>query len=180
MLQKGVDRKPLGSFMKLERIIIGWAILLVFAAFAAPAVTRAQQRGSSSGVASGQRQVRVYFPRDGNPHPRDPFNLQFVVRNVSSSAPARPALEALLVGPTAEERRRRLRALDAVGLNISTLVIKGGEARVDFVSRGGKRWAGDLSPAEFRRAVERTLKQFSTVRSVVVSVDGKTDFDSSR
>src|ERR1051325_7856312 len=169
--------------MKLQRIIIGWAILLVFAVSGAPAVTRAQQRGSSSSgsnSASGQRQVRVYFPRDGNPHPRDPFNLQFVMRNVASAAPARPSREALLLGPTAEERQRRLRALDAAGLNISTLVIKGGEARVDFVSRGGKRWAGDLSPAEFRRAVERTLRQFSTVRSVVVSVDGKTDFDSSR
>lgn len=165
--------------MKPERIMLGWAMLLLFASVGASSVAEAQQRSSSSG-ASGQRQVRIYFPRDGNPHPRDPFNLQFVVRNVSSAAPARPALEALLTGPTAAERQRRLRALDAEGLNISALIIKGGEARVDFVSRGGKRWAGDLSPAEFRRAVERTLKQFSTVRSVVVSVDGKTDFDSSR
>jgi hypothetical protein len=146
-----------------------------------PSLAHAQQRGGSSSLsANGQRQVRIYFPRDGNPHPRDPFNLQFVVRNVAASAPARPALEALLAGPTAEERSRRLRALDAQGLNLSTLVIKDGEARVGFVSKGGKRWAGDLSPAEFRRAVERTLKQFSTVRSVVVSVDGKTDFDSLR
>jgi hypothetical protein len=171
------------SFIKPRGLILGWAILLAFAAGGAPSASQAQQRSnssSSSSSASGQRQVRAYFPRDGNPHPRDPFNLQFVVRNVSSAAPARPALEALLTGPTAAEKQRRLRPLDAGGLNLSTLVIKGGEARVDFVSRGGKRWAGDLSPAEFRRAVERTLKQFSTVRSVVVSVDGKTDFDSSR
>lgn len=128
-----------------------------------------------------QRQVRVYFPRDGgNPHPRDPFNLQFVVRNVAASAPARPALESLLAGPTATEKRRRLRALDAGGLKVGSLVIDNGVARVDFVSRGGKRWAGDLSPAEFRQAVERTLKQFSTVRRVTVLVDGKTNFDSSR
>lgn len=127
-----------------------------------------------------QRQVRVYFPRDGNPHPRDPFNLQFVVRNVAASAPARPALESLLAGPTALEKRRRLRALDAANLKVGSLVIDEGTARVNFVSGGGKRWAGDLSPAEFRRAVERTLRQFSTVRRVMVSVDGRTDFDSSR
>jgi len=136
-----------------------------------------QEREAS---AEQQRQVRVYFPRDGNPHPRDPFNLQFVVRNVAASAPARPALESLLAGPTVTEKRRRLRALDAAGLKVGSLVIGNGTARVDFVSRGGKRWAGDLSPAEFRRAVERTLKQFSTVRRVTVSVDGRTDFDSSR
>jgi hypothetical protein len=175
MLLKGVDRMAQDSFMKPERILV-WAILLVFVA--APSVARAQQRDSSA--ASSQRQVRVYFPRDGNPHPRDPFNLQFVVRRVAMAAPARPTLEALLAGPTLQERQRRLRALDAEGLYISTLVIKDGAARVDFVARGGKRWAGDLSPSEFRRAVERTLLQFSTVRSVVVSVDGKTDFDSGR
>ncbi|HEX8776350.1 MAG TPA: GerMN domain-containing protein [Pyrinomonadaceae bacterium] len=170
----------LASFIKPQRIMGCWAVLLAFSFVWAASVSQAQQRSKSGSSAAAQRQVRIYFPRDGNPHPRDPFNLQFVVRHVASAAPARPALEALLTGPTAAERQRRLRALDAEGLNLSTLVIKGGEARVDFVSRGGKRWAGDLSPAEFRRAVERTLKQFSTVRSVVVSVDGKTDFDSSR
>lgn len=161
--------------MKLERLLIVWAIMLVIMC------ATATLSGAQGGSASTQRQVRVYFPRDGNnPHPRDPFNLQFVVREVASAAPARPALEALLAGPTAAEKRRRLRALDAVGLSIGALVIGNGTARVDFVSRGGKRWAGDLSPAEFRQAVERTLKQFSTVRRVTVSVDGKTDFDSQR
>src|SRR3982751_914802 len=104
--------------------------------------------GQERDATEKQRQVRVYFPRDGNPHPRDPFNLQFVVRSVAASAPARPALDALLAGPTATEKRRRLRALDAAGLSIGSLVIGNGMARVDFVSRGGKRWAGDLSPAE--------------------------------
>lgn len=160
--------------MKIERLLIVWAIMLVMTGGPISLV------GAQGGNTSGQRQVRVYFPRDGNPHPRDPFNLQFVVRQVATTAPARPALEALLAGPTAAEKRRRLRPLDAGGLAISALVIGGGTARVDFVSRGGKRWAGDLSPAEFRRAVERTLKQFSTVRSVTVSVDGKTNFDSGR
>ncbi len=160
--------------MKIERLLIVWAIMLVMTG--GPTSLAGAQGGSTS----GQRQVRVYFPREGNPHPRDPFNLQFVVRQVATAAPARPALEALLAGPTAAEKRRRLRPLDAGGLAISALVIGGGTARVDFVSRGGKRWAGDLSPAEFRQAVERTLKQFSTVRSVTVSVDGKTNFDSGR
>ncbi len=160
--------------MKIERLLIVWAIMLVMTGGPTSLV------GAQGGNTSGQRQVRVYFPREGNPHPRDPFNLQFVVRQVATAAPARPALEALLAGPTAAEKRRRLRPLDAGGLAISALVIGGGTARVDFVSRGGKRWAGDLSPAEFRQAVERTLKQFSTVRSVTVSVDGKTNFDSGR
>ena len=161
--------------MKIERLLIIWVMMLIVAC--GPTSLAGAQGAASP---SGQRQVRVYFPRDGNPHPRDPFNLQFVVRSVATAAPARPTLEALLAGPTAAEKRRRLRALDAVGLTIGSLVIGSGVARVDFVSRGGKRWAGDLSPAEFRQAVERTLKQFSTVRRVTVSVDGKTDFDSGR
>ena len=161
--------------MKIERLLIVCAVMLVMAG--GPTYLVVAQDGDTS----GQRQVRVYFPRDGgNPHPRDPFNLQFVVRRVATAAPARPALEALLAGPTATEKRRRLRSLDAGGLTVGSLVIAGGTARVDFVSRGGKRWAGDLSPAEFRQAVERTLKQFSTVRRVTISVDGKTNFDSGR
>ncbi len=160
--------------MKMKGLLIVWAIMLVMVG---GLTSHAIAQADSS---AGRRQVRVYFPREGNPHPRDPFNLQFVVRQVATAAPARPALEALLAGPTAVEKRRRLRALDAGGLAIGALVIGGGTARVDFVSRGGKRWAGDLSPAEFRHAVERTLKQFSTVRSVTVSVDGKTNFDSQR
>ena len=162
--------------MKMGRLLIVWAMML---AITGGPISHAVAQGGDS---SGQRQVRVYFPRDGaNPHPRDPFNLQFVVRQVATAAPARPALEALLAGPTAAEKRRRLRPLDSVGLTIGSLVISNGTARVDFVSRGGsKRWAGDLSPAEFRQAVERTLKQFSTVRRVTVSVDGKTNFDSGR
>jgi spore germination protein GerM len=154
-----------------------WAIALVLVLSATGSLSQA---GQPQRNASAQRQVRVYFPRDGNPHPRDPFNLQFVLREVASSAPARPALEALLAGPTAEEQRRRLRPLDARGLSVGTLTIKDGAARVDFISGESKRWAGDLSPAEFRRAVERTLKQFSTVHDVTVSVNGKTDFDSQR
>jgi Sporulation and spore germination len=162
--------------MKIERFLL--IVCAIMLAIACGPTSLAGAQGQSP---SGQRQVRVYFPRDGNnPHPRDPFNLQFVVREVATAAPARPTLEALLAGPTAAEKRRRLRSLDAGGLAIGTLVIEGGTARVDFVSRGGKRWAGDLSPAEFRRAVERTLKQFSTVRRVTVSVDGRTDFDSGR
>jgi Sporulation and spore germination len=162
--------------MKIRDRHPAWAIALVLTLSASFSLSQAGQQRN----ASAQRQVRVYFPRDGNPHPRDPFNLQFVVREVAASAPARPTLEALLAGPTAEEQRRRLRALDARGLSVGALTIKDGAARVDFVSKGSKRWAGDLSPAEFRRAVERTLKQFSTVRDVTVSVNGKTDFDSLR
>ena len=161
--------------MKIERLLIICAIMLVMTG------GPTSLAGAQGVDTSGQRQVRVYFPRDGgNPHPRDPFNLQFVVRQVATAAPARPALEALLAGPTATEKRRRLRPLDAGGLAVGALTISDGTARVDFVSRGSKRWAGDLSPAEFRQAVERTLKQFSTVRRVTVSVDGKTNFDSGR
>jgi Sporulation and spore germination len=165
--------------MKIKgRLIARCLIMLLALAFIGPTLRANSMQEREA--AQRQRQVRVYFPRDGNPHPRDPFNLQFVVRNVAASAPARPALESLLAGPTSTEKRRRLRALDSAGLKVGSLVIDNGTARVDFVSRGGKRWAGDLSPAEFRQAVERTLKQFSTVRRVTVSVDGRTDFDSSR
>jgi hypothetical protein len=37
---------------------------------------------------------------------------------------------------------------------------------------------GDIAPARFKKAVELTLKQFSTVKEVVVSLNGDVNFDS--
>ena len=122
--------------------------------------------------------VRVYFPKDGGFSSSNPFNLQPVQRRVSASTPGRGSLLALLAGPNATERGQGFRALDSSGLSTGHLIIQHGLARVNFVSPGPKRWAGDLSPATFKQAVIKTLRQFPTVRRVRIAVNGRTDFDS--
>jgi spore germination protein GerM len=125
------------------------------------------------------RRVNVYlWVWEGSPLSDDPLELFPVSRLVNRAAPARPALEALLAGPTAEEQAHGILRLDTVGLSIGTLSIQNGIARVDFTSGPAHSWSGDLSPARFRLAVERTLLQFHAVQSVRVSVDGDEEFAS--
>lgn len=159
--------------MKINRIPFLFAIVLA-SAVGAPTFSRYAQRKQPR----NQGQMPIYLPRDGDSSRDNPFNLQPVLRAINSTAPARSALEALLAGPTAAEQNSGFRALDTEDISITSLTVKNGEAHVSFERRGGERWAGDLAPATFRQAVERTLRQFPTVRRVIICVDGYRDFDS--
>jgi hypothetical protein len=127
---------------------------------------------------SRTKQVRVYFPKEGDSADpqNNPGNLQPVMRSVNAIAPLRPAIEALLAGPTSAEEREGFTALDVNGLSIVKVVVRQGTAYASFAHRRGMGWAGDLSPLYFGDAVERTLKQFPTVRRTVVCVDGVVNF----
>lgn len=131
----------------------------------------AQERGA-------RREVKVYFYHD----PGEYIDLAPVTRWVSAVAPARPAIEALLKGPTAAERRKGFQGLASGNtFRIGSLKISGGTARINFVSsRRWAGWAGDLAPVRFKTAVELTLKQFPTVKTVIVSLNGDKDFASER
>jgi hypothetical protein len=60
---------------------------------------------------------------------------------------------------------------------IDSLKISGGTARINFVStRRWAGWPGDLAPVRFKTAVELTLKQFASVRRVIVSLNGDEKF----
>jgi spore germination protein GerM len=120
------------------------------------------------------RQVKVYFYHD----PGEYIDIGPVIRSVNSNAPARAAVQALLNGPTAAEKKQGFDSLvDASKFSIGSLSIKSGVARVNFVTRRWFGWAGDLAAVRFKKAVELTLKQFENVKSVVVSLNGDAKFD---
>jgi hypothetical protein len=124
------------------------------------------------------REVNVYFYRD----PGEYIDLSAVKRRVTAASPARGAIEALLEGPSEEERHKGFEALaGAIEFGIGSLKISGGTARVNFVaSRTWSGWSGDLAPVRFKKAVELTLKQFSGVRHVIVSLNGDPNFADER
>jgi hypothetical protein len=129
--------------------------------------------------ASQKKQVRVYLPKDGDSADvnNNPFNLQPVMRSVNPAAPMRPVIEALLAGPTAEEKRQGFQAHDVNGLYLVKAAIKDATAYASFAHRKNwAGWSGDLSPAAFRSGVEQTLKQFPSVRRTVICVDGIENF----
>ena len=123
---------------------------------------------------AGRKEVKVYFYHE----PGEYIDLAPVTRSVNAVAPARPAIEALLKGPTAAERQRGFGPLaSAREFRIGSLKISKGIARINFVSnRRWAGWPGDLAPVRFKTAVELTLKQFPSVQRVIVSLNGDTKF----
>ena len=147
--------------------------LSILAVCAAPSAAKGQAARTPR-----TKEVKLYFPKDGESPDlsRNPFNLQPVKRTVNAAAPVRGAVEALLKGPTGEEERQGFHALDAQGLYVTKLTLRGGTAHASFRRRGRPVWAGDLAPDTFRQSVERTLRQFPEVRRTIVCVDGLLNF----
>src|ERR1044072_4219489 len=100
---------------------------------------------------AARKEVKVYFYHD----PGEYIDLAPVTRWVNAGAPARPAIEALLKGPTATERRKGFGPLvSASEFRIGSLKISGGTARINFIStRRWAGWPGDLAPVRFKTAV---------------------------
>jgi hypothetical protein len=161
--------------------------LLVLAAvlsFASGITLNAQQPRPS-----GRRTVWIYlYPSDDLGSDRrsisqraareNVLTLVPVQREVSVVSPARGALEALIAGPTEEEKGKGLLAPYTDGLSITSLKINSGTARVAFTSSCAEcpRLSGDLAVWRFTESIQRTLKQFPNVRRVIICLDGYEDF----
>jgi hypothetical protein len=155
----------------MKKSVFNVAVIVILFACAVSSVVP-QQRVTTL------KEVKVYFYHD----PGEYIDLAPVTRSVNAVAPARPAIEALLKGPTAAERRRGFDSLaSASDFRIGSLKISGGTARINFIStRRWRGWPGDLAPVRFKTAVELTLKQFLSVRRVIVSLNGDENFDDER
>ena len=121
------------------------------------------------------KKVKIYFYHE----PGEYIDLAPVERHVSAVSPARAAMNALLQGPTDEERSRGFDGLSGAGeFAIGSLKISRGAARINFVvSRTWAGFPGDIAPARFKKAVELTLRQFTNVRRVIVSLNGDRNFE---
>jgi spore germination protein GerM len=156
--------------MPLKRVsyVLAWVLISLFAGMCFG-------QGISTGKLTKSQQVKVYFYHD----PGEYIDIGPVIRSVKSSAPARAAIQALLAGPTAAEKKQGFDSLvDPRKFFIGSLSIKDGVARVNFVTRRWFGWPGDLAAVRFKKAVELTLKQFANVNRVIVSLNGDANFDS--
>lgn len=158
--------------MKLKESFALFVIALTLSAFV-PAVKAYAAKNAPASQKAVQTRVKVYFADEAE----DATDLIFVWRSVKGNSPARAALEALLAGPTPEEEAQGYGGLiSPEHFDIGSLKIRNGTARVNFVSsRTWAGWSGDLSANWFRKAVELTLRQFPTVRRVIVSLNGDPD-----
>ena len=169
--------------MKNDRALFVLALVLVLAA--GDLASSAQQA-----PASAKRLIWVYlYPSDeAGPEGRaisqraareNALALVPVQREVSVVSPARGALEALIAGPTVDEKTRGLLAPYTEGLTITNLKIINGTARVSLASSCGDcppRFPDDLAVWRFTEAINRALKQFPNVRRVMICLDGFEDY----
>ena len=164
----------------MMRIVILRNALSIFAACAVvlSAAASCQAQATAKTSAPKPQRIKIYFYHE----PGEYIDLSPVTRLIRSRAPARAAIEALLAGPTEAERARGFGGLASANeFAIGKLTIRRGTARVNFVaSRTWAGWRGDLAPVRFKTAVELTLKQFASVRRVVVSLNGDVNFASER
>jgi Sporulation and spore germination len=129
-------------------------------------------------VAAQQKTMpaKIYFRKSGSSNdPKNPYNLDVATRQVPAHAPLRSALEALTAEPTAAEEAEGFMS-STFGIKLVSVRVRNGIAYTRFTMPPGAAFPGDGAPFLFIDAVEKTAKQFSTVKKVFVCLDGMLNF----
>lgn len=118
--------------------------------------------------------VKAFFSNN-NLDPEITCNKVFAVerRVPKTSAVARAALEQLLAGPTAEEKSQGYSTSINSGVKIQKLEIVNGAAKADFDQILEQAVGGSCRVSAIRAQIVQTLKQFSTVKDTVISINGR-------
>lgn len=99
-----------------------------------------------------------------------------VEREVAKTeAIARAALNELLKGATVMEKNESFFTNINSGVKIQSLTIENGIAKVDFDEQLNFQVAGSCRVIAIRSQITETLKQFPTVKDVIISVNGRTE-----
>lgn len=85
------------------------------------------------------------------------------------------ALTELLNGPTATEKKEDYGTTIPSGVKINSLNIRGGTAYADFDGTLEYQVGGSCRVSAISHQITDTLKQFSSVKKVVISINGRTE-----
>lgn len=118
--------------------------------------------------------VNVYFSK--NPIGNDCSVVNSVSRNISNTqSVGKAAIEELLKGPTAAEKTQGYSTQLNPETKLNSLTIVNGTAKADFNAKLDFEVAGSCRVGAIQAQITRTLKQFPTVKQVVISINGRTD-----
>jgi hypothetical protein len=96
-------------------------------------------------------------------------------RVAKTAATARAALNELLKGPSDEEKFQGFFTNINQNVQIQSLTITDGIAKVDFNETMETGMGGSCRVSAIRAQINETLKQFSTVKEVIISVNDRTE-----
>ncbi|PKN02779.1 hypothetical protein CVU76_01985 [Candidatus Dojkabacteria bacterium HGW-Dojkabacteria-1] len=121
-------------------------------------------------------EVKVYFPNENMGSTSDCTLVYPVNRTIPyTQAVGRAALEQLFKGVTTDEEDFGYFTNINEGVKIQSLTISNGIARVDLSEELEREVGGSCRVTSIREQINRTLGQFSTVDTVIISVDGRTE-----
>jgi len=121
--------------------------------------------------------INVYFGNSQlDPEVMD-STKDFAVKRIipRTKAIGQAALEELLKGPTTAEKEKGYLTSINEGVKIQSLTIQGDIARVDFNPQLEFQVGGSCRVAAIAAQITKTLKQFSTVKKVIISIAGRTE-----
>lgn len=121
--------------------------------------------------------VKVFFPNSKlDPEMLDCSIVYPVTREIEKTvAVGRASLNELFKGTTDAEEEDGYFSNINEGVEIQSLSIKEGVAYVDLNDKLQEEVGGSCKVTSIRAQISETLKQFSTVDSVVISIDGETE-----
>ncbi len=85
------------------------------------------------------------------------------------------SLIELLAGPTKTEKSKSYTTSIPDGVKINSLIIKNGTAYADFNEALDYQIGGSCRVSAIRSQITATLKQFPTIKNVVISINGRTE-----
>ena len=135
---------------------------------------------SGAGPVPGSEQetlsLKVYLQNNSQDFSSSCDEVMAVSREVPATpAIARAALEELIKGPSDEEIDLGFFSSLNDGLEIQSLTIENGLAKVDFNSALDYQVGGSCRVSAIRAQIEETLRQFPTVSDVLISIDGRSE-----
>jgi hypothetical protein len=128
------------------------------------------------GQVGEKMKVKVFFNNDMMDPAVTCDKVFPVEREVAKTeAVARAALTELLKGATETEKGEEFFTNINPGVKIQTLTIENGVAKVDFDEQLEFQVAGSCRVIAIRSQITETLKQFPTVKDVIISINGRTE-----
>jgi spore germination protein GerM len=121
--------------------------------------------------------LKVFFGNTTkNPNAQD-CNLVFPIerRIAKTTSTAHSAIAELLTGPTDAEKNQGYFTSINSGVTLQKLSIIDGVAKIDFNETLEQGVGGSCKVAAIRAQITQTLKQFSSVKDVIISINGRTE-----
>ena len=118
--------------------------------------------------------VKIYF-NNSEMDPEFSCNKVFSVnrRITQTVGIAQTALKELFTGPTEKEKAEGYFTSIGEGVEVQKIVIENDAAKVDFNEALEAGVGGSCRVSAIRAQIEETLKQFSTIDSVIISINGR-------